>query len=86
MMTDYNLRVLITVKDIQKSTIIQWPTKIAWGRFTLAGAAVGVGVGTEKRVELLLKQGLTSLSLIRGARPFLNVLDRVNWIKKIIRN
>ncbi|MBI3575040.1 MAG: IMP dehydrogenase, partial [Gammaproteobacteria bacterium] len=48
----FGLKGLITVKDIQKSTEFPRSVKDARGQLRI-GAAVGVGKGTEERVELL---------------------------------
>jgi IMP dehydrogenase/GMP reductase len=51
------LKGLITVKDIQKSSDHPYACKDDKGRLC-AGAAVGVGEGTEERVELLANAGV----------------------------
>jgi IMP dehydrogenase len=53
---EFHLRGLITVKDILKSTEHPLANKDASGHLR-AGAAVGVGPGTEERVELLAEAG-----------------------------
>ena len=49
---DFELRGLITVKDIQKSKDFPYACKDEEGRL-LVGAAVGVGGDTDERVEQL---------------------------------
>jgi IMP dehydrogenase len=77
---EWHMRGLITVKDILKSTEHPLANKDSSGRLR-AGAAVGVGAGTEERVELWLRPALTSLlSTLPGHSQ--GVLDRVQWVKK----
>ena len=54
---EFQLHGLITVKDILKATEHPNASKDATGRLR-AGAAVGVGAGTEERVELLAEAGV----------------------------
>ena len=53
----FELRGLITVKDILKSTEHPLACKDESGRLRV-GAAVGVGEGTEERAELLAEAGV----------------------------
>ncbi|MBS1188751.1 MAG: inosine-5-monophosphate dehydrogenase [Rhodocyclaceae bacterium] len=78
---DFNLRGLITVKDILKSTEHPNANKDATGRLR-AGAAVGVGEGTEERVELLVEAGVDVIVVDTAHGHSQGVLDRVNWVKK----
>ncbi|HZX31460.1 MAG TPA: IMP dehydrogenase [Rhodocyclaceae bacterium] len=78
---EFNLRGLITVKDIQKSTEHPNACKDALGRLR-AGAAVGVGAGTEERVELLVEAGVDVIVVDTAHGHSQGVLDRVNWVKK----
>lgn len=77
---DFNLRGLITVKDIQKSTEHPYACKDAQGRL-LAGAAVGVGADTDERVELLLKAEVDTLVVDTAHGHSSLVLERVKQIK-----
>ena len=77
----FELRGLITVKDIIKTTEHPNASKDASGRLR-AGAAVGVGPGTEERVELLAEAGVDVLVVDTAHGHSQGVLDRVNWIKK----
>lgn len=61
---DFNLRGLMTVKDISKATDHPLAAKDSKGRL-LVGAGVSVGGGTEERVENWLTLALTSSSWIR---------------------
>ncbi len=78
---EYNLRGLITVKDILKSSEHPLANKDASGRLR-AGAAVGVGAGTEERVELLAEAGVDVIVVDTAHGHSQGVLDRVNWVKK----
>jgi IMP dehydrogenase len=78
---EYHLRGLITVKDILKSTEHPLANKDASGRLR-AGAAVGVGAGTEERVELLAEAGVDVIVVDTAHGHSQGVLDRVQWVKK----
>ena len=78
---EFNLRGLITVKDILKSTEHPLANKDATGRLR-AGAAVGVGAGTEERVELLAEAGVDVIVVDTAHGHSQGVLDRVQWVKK----
>ena len=77
----FELRGLITVKDIIKTTEHPLASKDAAGRLR-AGAAVGVGPGTEERAELLAEAGVDVLVVDTAHGHSQGVLDRVNWIRK----
>jgi len=77
----FELRGLITVKDIIKTTEHPEASKDAAGRLRV-GAAVGVGPGTEERVELLAEAGADVLVVDTAHGHSQSVLDRVAWIKK----
>ncbi|MDA8389151.1 MAG: IMP dehydrogenase [Gammaproteobacteria bacterium] len=78
---DFRLKGLVTVKDVQKSTEKPNAVKDGKGRL-LAGAAVGVGAGTEERVERLLEAEVDVLVVDTAHGHSQGVLDRVRWIKK----
>ncbi len=78
---EFSLRGLITVKDILKSTEHPLANKDATGRLR-AGAAVGVGAGTEERVELLAEAGIDVIVVDTAHGHSQGVLDRVQWVKK----
>jgi IMP dehydrogenase len=78
---DWELRGLITVKDILKSSEHPNASKDPQGRL-LAGAAVGVGEGTEERVEALVEAGVDVLIVDTAHGHAQGVLDRVKWVKK----
>jgi len=77
----FDLCGLITVKDIQKSTEHPNACKDALGRLR-AGAAVGVGEGTEERVELLAAAGVDVIVVDTAHGHSQGVMDRVQWVKK----
>ncbi|MBE2261077.1 MAG: IMP dehydrogenase [Candidatus Accumulibacter sp.] len=77
----FELRGLITVKDIIKTTEHPNASKDDAGRLRV-GAAVGVGPGTEERVELLAEAGVDVLVVDTAHGHSQGVLDRVGWIRK----
>ena len=77
----FGLKGLITVKDIQKSTEYPRSAKDPKGRL-LAGAAIGVGQGTEDRVERLVEAEVDVIIVDTAHGHSQGVLDRVRWIKK----
>ena len=78
---EFQLHGLITVKDILKATEHPNASKDASGRLR-AGAAVGVGAGTEERVELLAEAGVDVIVVDTAHGHSQGVLDRVKWVKK----
>jgi IMP dehydrogenase len=77
----FQLRGLITVKDILKSTEHPNACKDEQGKLRV-GAAVGVGEGTEERVELLVSSGVDVIIVDTAHGHAQGVLDRVQWVKK----
>ena len=77
----YNLKGLITVKDIQKSSDHPLACKDDQGRLRV-GAAVGVGEGTEERVAALVEAGVDAIVVDTAHGHSQGVLDRVTWVKK----
>ncbi|HET7731428.1 MAG TPA: IMP dehydrogenase [Usitatibacter sp.] len=77
---DWELRGLITVKDIMKSSEHPYASKDQYGRL-LVGAAVGVGEGTEERVAALVDAGVDVIIVDTAHGHAQGVLDRVKWIK-----
>jgi IMP dehydrogenase len=75
------LRGLITVKDILKSTEHPLACKDELGRLRV-GAAVGTGGDTEERVEALAAAGADVVVVDTSHGHSQGVLDRVQWIKK----
>ena len=78
---DFNLRGLITVKDIQKTSDNPNAAKDSNTRL-LVGAAVGVGGDTEQRVEALVAAGVDVLVVDTAHGHSQGVIDRVSWVKK----
>ena len=78
---NFELRGLITVKDILKSSEHPHASKDSQGRLRV-GAAVGVGEGTEERVEVLLEAGADVIVVDTAHGHSQGVLDRVQWIKR----
>ena len=77
----FELRGLMTVKDILKSNEHPLASKDKLGRLR-AGAAVGVGEGTEERVALLSEAGVDVIVVDTAHGHSQGVLDRVQWVKK----
>ncbi|RUQ29582.1 MAG: IMP dehydrogenase [Candidatus Competibacteraceae bacterium] len=77
----FELRGLITVKDIQKSSDFPLACKDELGRLRV-GAAVGTGSDTEERVAALVNAGVDVLVVDTAHGHSKNVLDRVRWIKR----
>jgi IMP dehydrogenase len=77
---DFELRGLITVKDIQKSHEHPFASKDAQGKL-LVGAAVGVSVRDEERIDLLVAAGVDVLVVDTAHGHSQGILDRVKWIK-----
>ena len=77
----FKLRGLITVKDILKSTEHPSACKDEQGKLRV-GAAVGVGEGTEDRVDRLVEAGVDVIVVDTAHGHAQGVLDRVEWIKK----
>ncbi|MDC6486350.1 IMP dehydrogenase [Methylophilaceae bacterium] len=75
------LKGLITVKDIQKSSDHPYASKDSKERL-IVGAAVGVGADTENRVDLLVDAGVDVIVVDTAHGHSQGVLDRVQWIKK----
>lgn len=78
---EFELRGLITVKDILKSTEHPYACKDSHGRLRV-GAAIGVGEGTEERAGLLVEAGVDLIVVDTAHGHAQGVLDRVSWVKK----
>lgn len=76
----FELRGLFTVKDITKQTNFPDAARDAQGKLRV-GAAVGVGEGTEERVELLAKAGVDVIVVDTAHGHSKGVIDRVRWVK-----
>jgi IMP dehydrogenase len=77
---DFQLRGLVTVKDILKSTEHPLACKDGMGRLRV-GAAIGVGAGTDERAELLVEAGVDLIVVDTAHGHAQGVLDRVKWVK-----
>ncbi|MDO8465958.1 MAG: IMP dehydrogenase [Gallionella sp.] len=76
----FELRGLMTVKDILKSSEHPSASKDNFGRLRV-GAAVGVGEGTEERVTLLADAGVDVIVVDTAHGHSRGVLERVKWVK-----
>jgi IMP dehydrogenase len=79
------LKGLVTVKDIMKSTEHPNACKDEHGRLRV-GAAVGVGEGTEQRIEHLVDAGVDVIVVDTAHGHAQGVLDRVKWVKSHFPN
>lgn len=77
----FELRGMITVKDIQKATDYPEACRDSHERLR-AGAAVGVGEGTEERVAALVEAEVDVIVVDTAHGHSKGVLDRVTWVKK----
>ena len=76
----FQLRGMITVKDIQKSSDFPSACKDEWGRLRV-GAAVGTGGDTEARIMALVAEDVDVIVVDTAHGHSHNVLERVRWIK-----
>ncbi|WP_138515445.1 IMP dehydrogenase [Rhodoferax bucti] len=77
----FELKGLITVKDITKQLNFPNAARDATGRLRV-GAAVGVGEGTEARVEALVAAGVDAIVVDTAHGHSKGVIDRVRWVKQ----
>lgn len=77
----FELRGLFTVKDITKQTNFPNAARDSQGKLRV-GAAVGVGEGTEERVELLVRAGVDALVVDTAHGHSAGVIERVRWVKR----
>jgi len=78
---NFELRGLITVKDINKNVAFPLANKDELGRLRV-GAAVGAGGDTEERVSLLVAAGVDVIVVDTAHGHSQGVIDRVRWVKK----
>jgi IMP dehydrogenase len=78
---DFELRGLITVKDILKATEHPNASKDEFGKLRV-GAAVGVGPDSDERIELLAKAGVDVIVIDTAHGHTRGVLDRIRWTKR----
>ncbi len=81
----FQLRGLVTVKDILKATEHPLASKDEQGKLRV-GAAVGVGEGTEERIEHLVEAGADVIVVDTAHGHAQGVLDRVQWVKRQFPN
>ncbi len=77
----FELKGLITVKDITKQTSFPNAARDALGKLRV-GAAVGVGEGTEERVEALVRAGADAIVVDTAHGHSHGVIERVRWVKR----
>ena len=77
----FELKGLITVKDITKQTSFPNAARDEHGKLRV-GAAVGVGAGTEERVEALVAAGVDAIVVDTAHGHSQGVIERVRWVKK----
>ncbi|MBL8479065.1 MAG: IMP dehydrogenase [Sterolibacteriaceae bacterium] len=77
----FQLRGLVTVKDILKSSEHPFACKDEQGHLRV-GAAIGVGEGTEERAALLAEAGVDVIVVDTAHGHSEGVLKRVEWVKK----
>ncbi len=78
---EFQLRGLITVKDIQKSRDNPDAAKDAQERLRV-GAAVGAGGDTEERITALIDAGVDVIVVDTAHGHSNGVLERVRWVKR----
>lgn len=78
---NWQLKGLITVKDILKTSEFPNANKDEQGRLRV-GAAVGTGKETEERVAALVQAGVDVVIVDTAHGHSQGVLDRVRWVKK----
>jgi len=79
--TNFELRGLITVKDITKTSEHPDACKDDLGRLRV-GAAIGVGEGSDERAEALAEAGVDVIVVDTAHGHTQGVLDKILWIKK----
>jgi IMP dehydrogenase len=77
----FELRGLITVKDITKQTNFPNAARDNAGRLRV-GAAVGVGADTEERVAALSAAGVDAIVVDTAHGHSAGVIERVRWVKQ----
>ncbi|WP_166255285.1 IMP dehydrogenase [Marinobacter salicampi] len=77
---NFELKGLITVKDIQKAKDYPLACKDEQGRLRV-GAAVGTGGDTEARVAALVEAGVDVIVIDTAHGHSRGVIDRVSWVK-----
>ncbi len=78
---NFELKGMITVKDITKSTVHPLACKDDQGRLRV-GAAVGTGKDTDERVEALARAEVDVIVVDTAHGHSKGVIERVAWVKK----
>ncbi len=76
----FQLRGMITVKDIQKAKDYPFASKDSQERLRV-GAAVGTSQGTEERIAALVDSGVDVIVVDTAHGHSRGVLDRIRWVK-----
>ncbi len=79
--SENNLKGMITVKDITKSTVHPLACKDEQGRLRV-GAAVGTGADTDERIEALVRAEVDVIVVDTAHGHSKGVINRVAWVKK----
>mgnify|MGYP001463902410 CR=1 FL=1 len=77
----FELRGMVTVKDIQKAQDYPLACKDEHGRLR-TGAAVGTGAGTEDRIAALVAEGVDVITIDTAHGHSKGVIERVRWAKQ----
>ncbi len=77
----FELKGLITVKDIQKAKDYPMACKDEYGQLRV-GAAVGTGAETPQRVAALVEAGVDVIVVDTAHGHHIGVLERVKWVKE----
>ncbi len=77
----FNLKGMMTVKDMQKAEDFPNACKDSLGRL-IVGAAVGTGAETEARVAALADAGVDVIIVDTAHGHSKGVIDRVRWVKQ----
>jgi len=77
----FELRGLMTVKDITKQTSFPSAARDPLGKLRV-GAAVGVAEGTEERVAALAAAGVDAIVVDTAHGHSAGVIERVRWVKR----
>lgn len=78
---NFELRGMITVKDIQKAKENPLASKDDSGRLRV-GAAIGTGADTDERVHALVEAGVDVVVVDTSHGHHIGVLEKVSWVKK----
>jgi IMP dehydrogenase len=82
---DFNLKGLITIKDIEKMRKYPHSSKDHLGRLRV-GAAVGVGTDRDQRAEALLRAGCDIIVIDTAHGHSKNVIESIREIKQNFKN